>query len=119
MSVYQTDGYERLELDTFTQAPQEKDLKDGPVKLLFSPPLFKDDLNNLGIDVMDVSKPLRVVSLKIIGHETEDPDLYLKLSSNEDQPQNFVELTLEAAPTNVNPTVEFIVCYSYGNYTNL
>ena len=76
-------------------------------------------MSNSGIDLTDVSKPLRTVSLKIIGHETEDSELFLKLLTSADQPSNLVELTIGVVPTNVKPTVEFMVCYSYGDYSNL
>ena len=76
-------------------------------------------MNNLGIDLINASKPLRSISLKIIGNENDDPELYLNVMSNEDQPPNLIELTLGAATTNVKPTVEFMICYSYGNYSNL
>ena len=91
----------------------------GIVQATFTPPLFADDtLTGLELRT-EISDPVRSIYFKIVDHEFEDTAIFftttIDISSTYDQ----VYVQFETVNNCITETLQILICYSYGSYTNL
>ena len=96
-SLRVVDQFILLELDYYQQTSTTIDLNSGSFQGTFLPPRFKNS-DSSDLDIDDTSNPERTVYVKVLGHEDEDLDTFIRNFEFENERSLEAKLTFDNAP---------------------
>ena len=97
------------------------DLTAGFATIQFLPPLFKDNKRR-NVQLLDPTNPLRQITLKLVGQGTSELNKLISYKLIKNMLLSpFVPASVNLAKLEISnlEAFEVIVCWSYGNYSNL